>query len=146
MSATGSAFNYGLFYEEKIVAAGSFSKGRKMDRLAGDQRSFELIRFCNGKGITVSGGLSKLVKHFIREKNPGDIMTYVDKQFAEGGSFLKMGFRKLGETKPVCFLVDKNLMTRKPMLADSPYDKKKYYKSCNEGNLKFVLVVDSADS
>ena len=141
MGATGSAFNYGLFSGEELMAVAAFSKGRKMDRLPSYKRSFELIRFCTKSGITVSGGLSKLIKHFIREKDPGDIMTYVDKQFADGNSFIKMGFQKMGETEPVNFLVDRKTRVRKPISGPENYDEKKYYLARNNGNIKLVFVV-----
>lgn len=99
MNATQSAFNYGLFYKEELVAVASFSKGRKMNRLQEHERSFELIRFCCKEGITVTGGLTKLVKNFCREKNAGDVMTYVSKQFGNGKSFANAGFKKHSETE-----------------------------------------------
>lgn len=99
MNSTQSAFNYGLFYKGELMSVASFSKGRKMNRLPEDKRSFELIRFCSRQGITVTGGLTKLVKNFCREKNAGDVMTYVDKQFSDGASFVKAGFTKHSETE-----------------------------------------------
>jgi hypothetical protein len=143
MGATGSAFNYGLFSGAELVGVAAFSKGRKMDRLPDDKRSFELIRFCTRAGFTVSGGLSKLLKHFIREKQPGDIMTYVDKQFADGNSLIKMGFKKLGETDPVYFKVDKKNFTRQVISKLEKVDQKKYYRTKNNGNLKLVLTIDA---
>ncbi|MBX3162979.1 MAG: hypothetical protein KF900_00745 [Bacteroidetes bacterium] len=99
MNATQSAFNYGLFFKEELIGVASFSKGRKMNRLQEHERSFELIRFCCKEGITVTGGLTKLVKNFCREKNAGDVMTYISKQFSDGTSFAKAGFKKTGESE-----------------------------------------------
>lgn len=92
MGATSSAYNLGLYYESELVAIATFSKGRKMHRLPPDKRSFELIRFCCKFGITVTGGLSKLMKHFCEWKQAGDIMTYVSKQYGDEKSFLRAGF------------------------------------------------------
>jgi hypothetical protein len=94
MGSTSSASNFGLFLEEELIAVASFSKGRKMNRLPPGKKSFELIRFCTKSGITIAGGLSKLVRTFIKEKNAGDVMTYVDRQYSDGESFLKAGFKK----------------------------------------------------
>ena len=99
MNATQSASNYGLFFKQELIAAASFSKGRKMNRLQVHERSFELIRFCCKEGITVTGGLTKLVKNFCREKNAGDVMTYVSKEFSDGKSFTNAGFKKHSETE-----------------------------------------------
>jgi hypothetical protein len=141
MNSTQSAYNYGLFLKTELIAVASFSKGRKMDRLPSGKRSFELIRFCTKEGITITGGLTKLLKFFCREKDPGDIMTYVDKQFSFGGSLIKIGFVKLGETPANYFLQDKQtferILYKDP---DEPYDRAKYVLEKNEGNFKFVYT------
>lgn len=95
MNSASCAYCYGLFFEGEPVAVAIFSKGRKMHRLPAHLRSFELIRFCCREGITVTGGLSKLVKTFSREKNAGDVMTYIDPQFSMGESYFRAGFKKL---------------------------------------------------
>jgi hypothetical protein len=98
MKSTGSAFTRGLFLKEELLAVASFSKGRKMRRLKEDERSYELIRFCCVSGVSISGGLSKLVKNFCREKKAGDIMSYVDSQLSDGRSFVNAGFTKIKES------------------------------------------------
>ncbi|MBA3664906.1 MAG: hypothetical protein H0W61_11960 [Bacteroidetes bacterium] len=141
MNSTTSAFNYGLFLKDELMAVASFSKGRKMDRLPGDKRSFELIRFCCREGITVTGGLTKLLKHFCREKKAGDIMTYIDKQFSSGQSFIKAGFVKHSETAPHFSLVDKKTFQRTPVKnPEALYDKKLFYLLKNKGNIKLIYT------
>ncbi len=100
MKSTGSAYVRGLFYKDDLVAVASFSKGRKMRRLTPEERSYELIRFCCRQGISVSGGLSKLVKNFCREKKAGDIMSYVDARLSDGSSFIAAGFTEIKEVAP----------------------------------------------
>ena len=139
MGATQSAYNLGLFYDSELVAAASFSKGRKMDRLPGDKRSFELIRFCCKSGITVTGGLTKLLKAFFIEKSAGDIMSYVDKQLSDGRSFISAGFKDYGETPPNYFLVNKATHERTLLKdEDLSFDKKQFYLAQNSGNIKLV--------
>jgi hypothetical protein len=141
MGFTQSAWNYGLFYQNELLAVASFSKGRKMNRLPSNKRSYELIRFCCKPGYTVTGGLSKLVKNFCVEKDAGDVMTYVDKQFSSGQSFIKAGFVKAGETAPNYFLVNKKTFERYPMKnADEQYDAEKFYRICNKGNIKMLYT------
>lgn len=139
MGSAASGFNYGLFFRNELVAIASFSKGRKMKRLPGHLRSFELIRFCSKDGITVTGGLTKLVKNFCREKNAGDIMTYIDKQFSDGASFAKAGFRKHGETPPLEFLIAKQSFEKKLYNGES-YDPRKYHLVKNLGNIKMIFT------
>jgi hypothetical protein len=142
MGSTQSAWNYGLFYKYELLAVASFSKGRKMNRLPSDKRSYELIRFCCKPGYTITGGLSRLVKNFFEEKSAGDIMTYVDKQFSSGQSFIKAGFLKAGETEPNYFLVNKKTFERRTMKdGDEHYDAEKFYRTCNEGNIKMIYKV-----
>lgn len=142
MNSTSSAFNYGLFLKDELLAVASFSKGRKMNRLVEDKRSFELIRFATREGITVTGGLTKLLKHFCREKKAGDIMTYIDKQFSGGNSFFTSGFKKHGETAPNYFLLDKTTFERIPAIKDAKFDPNLFELVQNDGNLKLVFACD----
>ena len=112
MGYAASAYHLGLFLKDELIGMVSFSKGRKMNRLKADQRSFELVRFCCKEGITVTGGLSKLIAYFVQEKKPGDIMTYIDKQFGEGKSYITCGFKKHSDTAPQQFLINKKTFER----------------------------------
>jgi len=125
----------------ELIAVASFSKGRKMNRLKENQRSFELVRYCCKEGITVTGGLTKLLKCFADEKDPGDIMTYVDKQLSEGASYLKCGFKLHSETKKQEFLVNAGTFERSYFKGEE-FDPKKFYISENLGNLKLVYTID----
>ncbi len=141
MSFASSAFHYGLFDSAELIAVASFSKGRKMNRLEEHQRSFELVRYCCKEGITVIGGLTKLLKCFVDEKDPGDIMTYVDKQLSEGASYLKCGFKLHSETKEQEFLIDTSNFERSYYKGEK-FDPKKFYVAENLGNLKLVYKLD----
>jgi hypothetical protein len=143
MSFATGAFHYGLFDSAELIAVASFSKGRKMNRLPEHLRSFELVRFCCKEGITVTGGLSKLIKHFISEKHPGDIMTYIDKLWSDGSGYVKCGFRVTGEAKEQEFLVNKKNGERSYYKGET-YDPKKFYVTRNLGNLKLVYTIDQA--
>lgn len=140
LNSTKSSFNFGLFYKDELVAVASFSNGRKMDRLREDQRSFELIRFCSKSGITITGGLSKIIKNFCVEKKAGDVMTYVDKDLSDGSSFIRAGFKKHSETGATYFLVNKITFERTITKEDAIYDTKKFYRTKNSGNVKLVYT------
>jgi len=140
MHATQSASNYGLYFANELLALASFSKGRKMNRLKEHERSFELIRFCCKSGISVTGGLTRLIKHFCEEKKAGDIMTYIDKQISDGQSFLSAGFKKHSETNPNYFLINKFTFERLPWKAEMAYDSKNFYLTQNSGNIKLVFT------
>lgn len=109
-------YRYGLWHEGTLMAVAVFSGGRKMHHTASNYRSFELLRFCNCSGYLVVGGLSKLLKGFAREFAPGDIMTYVDRDWSSGENYEKLGFRSEGTSPPQGFWVhamEKNRMQDK---------------------------------
>jgi hypothetical protein len=102
-----------------------------------------LIRFCCKEGITVTGGLTKLVKNFCKEKNAGDVMTYIDKKVSSGESFIKAGFVKFGETEPNYFLVNKKTFKSLPLKnGNEKFDETLFYLTQNSGNVKLVYAPD----
>jgi len=127
--------------EADILAVCSFSKGRKMNRLPEHLRSFELIRFCTKEGFTITGGLTKIIKTFCREKGVGDIMTYVDKQFSSGDSFVKAGFVLHNETEPHYFLIHRKTFER-TLVKEPPniFNESVYTLVKSSGNLKMVYT------
>jgi hypothetical protein len=135
---------YALFFDNEIIAIATFSKGRKMNRLSSEKLGFELISFCCKKNISVTGGLSKLLKAFITDLQPGDVMTYVDKDWSEGKAYLKIGFKLHSETPPQSFLFNTKTLTKKKVSNDfeleSNIDKDTILVK-NSGNLKLVYTL-----
>ncbi len=105
-------YRYGLFHEGELVAAAVFSGGRQMENKPADYRSFELLRFCHKQGLHVVGGFSKLLDAFERDFEPGDVMTYADKDWSDGSSYRKTGFTIVGQIEPQIFWIDKRTMKR----------------------------------
>lgn len=95
--ALKTKYNFGLMYNNEIVAIACFGPIMHKKTEGKGELSGELIRFCNKLDYTVVGGLSKLVKHFIIQYQVDDVMTYIDKDWSEGGSFIKLGFDVVGE-------------------------------------------------
>jgi hypothetical protein len=138
MGFASSYYKLGLFKKDELLAIATFSKGRKMNRLPEGQKSFELIRFCNASGITVVGGLSKLLKHFIKLTDAGDIMTYIDKDQSEGKAFIKLGFKLHSESEPIAFKIDKNSQKRTNQNITNHDIEMQVVK--NSGNLKLIYT------
>ena len=105
LGATGGRYRYGLFVrrstgakelalpEGTLVAVGVFSNARRWTK--GDKRlsSYEWIRYASLPGLRVVGGMSKLLKTFIEEVQPDDIMSYADVDYPDAGKvYLKLGF------------------------------------------------------
>lgn len=139
MNDTVSASQLGLFYKEELISLATFSKGRKMDRLPSDKRSYELIRFCTKSGITVTGGLSRLVKHFCREKEAGDIMSYVDKQLSGGDAYTKAGFKLHSESGELTYSINKKDHSRR-MASISAQQANDFYLEKGPGNIKMIFT------
>jgi hypothetical protein len=94
--------------EDLLLAVMTFSGAKKYyfeDRVV---LSHELIRFSNLNGFNVVGGFSKMLKHFVIEKTPGNIMTYIDADWSNGENFSKLGFELVEKTSPLYFVLDEN--------------------------------------
>ena len=137
----------GLEYEGKLIAVASFGPSRFK---SGET---ELIRLCFRRGWNIIGGLSRLVKTYVREHKPEKLISYIDARFFTGNGYLSAGFRQIGHTKPNYFYaVDGKLKSRiafqKHKLEDklehfdpelSEYENmlmNRYYRLFDAGNLK----------
>lgn len=138
--AANSKHKYGLIHQHQLVAVASFNGPLKVTREGIPYNSYELVRFCNLSGYTVIGGLSKLMQHFIQAHHPDDIMTYVDREWSDGKSFINMGFEEIDTTSPQTFFVHKtsNIRYRAGQLPAeiSPTELRQ---TTNRGNLKLLM-------
>lgn len=92
-----------------IVSALSMRVPRQTEKY---DMSVEVARFSNLPGMSVPGGLSKLLKAAKRwAKNSGfnSIMTYVDRRIGAGKSYLSAGFTQTGSTVPDYWYTDNEL-------------------------------------
>jgi len=96
---TSCRIKIGAYYNYELVAVMTFSKpslskGRK------DQQSniWELSRFCTSK--TVVGIASRLLKYFQRNFEWEEIFSFADRRWSIGNVYEKIGFEKIGYTKP----------------------------------------------
>ncbi|MCP9770821.1 hypothetical protein EGI22_23195 [Lacihabitans sp. LS3-19] len=92
--------------EEILVAVMTFSGGKKFYFGDKTEQSFELIRFASLNGLNVVGGFSKLLKFFVDDKKPGNIMTYIDADWSNGASFGKLGFVLEATMPPNFYILD----------------------------------------
>lgn len=93
-------YKYALTVDGEIVAVATFSAKRRMTRISENHTSVELIRFATAEGITVQGGLSKLIKHLVNTIQPDDVMTYADLDWSHGKGYTKLGFELSEQTPP----------------------------------------------
>lgn len=109
-----SRYHYGLFIEKTgggmrdasghdiypigtLVAAGSFSTGRRWQKEEGEVCSYEWVRYASLEGVRVLGGMGKILNCFIDEVQPDDVMTYAPLDAGdEGDVYLQLGFKPEG--------------------------------------------------
>ncbi len=150
--ATQAKYKYGLFLKDELVAVASFSRPRFIEREGKECKSFELLRFCNKRGFTVVGGLSKLLKGFVKEIQPDDIMSYADRDWSDGAGYERLGFELEAVMSPTRFWIDPKDGQRcyeKRLLMELGQGEeikdseaflleKGYLPVCNAGSLKYV--------
>ena len=150
-------YKFGLICEKDLVAVMSFSKSREMVRDEVTYNSYELLRFCNKLNITVVGGFSKLLNHFIKLYDPDDIMTYADADWSDGEYYLNMGFEFIDKTPAIEFWLNMKtgireyphrVLDKYNLPADILYSEKEksvflesygYYQVFNSGSYKYLL-------
>jgi len=133
-------YRYGSFFQGELMAIMVFSGGRIM-RHSENYRSFECLRFCSKQGYVIIGGFTKLLKSFIADFSPNDVMTYVDKDWSDGSKFEKMGFVRIYDTKPQCFWVNKQTNERISVKLYEKLDASQrngFYKVSNCGSIKMI--------
>lgn len=73
--SANAKYKYGLEYETQIVAIASFGKSRF------EKGKYELIRYCSKTGISIIGGMKKLVSNFKSEYGIEMIVSYADRRY-----------------------------------------------------------------
>lgn len=136
-SALPGKYRYGLFYQGDLVSVAIFSGGRIMRQERLGYRSFELIRFCHKSDTLIVGGLSKLLKAFIKDFSPQDIMTYADRDWSHNHSSLQtIGFEIIKVVAPQRFAI-----VGKQRFSVTTEEQQVDYYIENKGSLKLKLVL-----
>jgi len=135
-------YKFGLYNKKnELLAVATFSKSRVMIDGVIPYRSYELIRFASKSGITVVGGLSKLLSFFINQYQPAHLMTYADRDWSLGESYQKIGFKNVGYKMDETYWVHPNQLIRnkaKP-LTEQEYAQKGFLPIYTSGSIKYVL-------
>ncbi len=149
-------YSYGLVTDGALIAVASFSDARPMKSKGADYQSAELVRFASKDGLTIVGGLSKLIKHFSKQLKINDLMTYADRDWSLGKGYDKLGFTFSAATSPGILYVNATTLVRyfphrlpKTILSafeaqnvlnlDDFLTSNGYFKLFNTGNLKYHL-------
>lgn len=96
-----------------LIAVATFSNARKWIKDGKEIRSYEWTRYASLPDLRVSGGMGKLLKAFIKEVQPDDIMSYADLEWSEGEVYERLGFEAEAEKEPVTFTISTQTWERK---------------------------------
>lgn len=100
-----SKIAYGLYYDNKLISLMTFGKKRVALGSKATENEYELLRFCSKQNYNIPGAAQKLLKQFIKDYNPNEIISYADRRWSFGNLYEKIGFIKESETKPNYFYV-----------------------------------------
>lgn len=106
--ASPAKIRVGLFSDNELVQVMSFNKPRFAKKY-----EWEMIRECTKNCCAVVGGEAKLFNYFLKTYNPKSIISYCDRRYFTGDSYLKLGFKLDHISKPSYFYVKNNeVLTR----------------------------------
>ena len=120
-------YHYGLFLKRHtghksndlapgtLIAVATFSNARKWKKQDMIIRSYEWTRYASLPFLRISGGMGKILKAFIEEVGPDDIMSYSDLEWSEGNVYGSLGFVLEECKEPVLFSVDSETWRRFPV-------------------------------
>jgi len=105
----------GLIQPGTLVAVAEFSNARKWKK--GDKviRSYEWTRYASLPDVRINGGMGKMLKHFIKDIDPDDIMSYADLEWSEGSVYEQLGFSLEGHKEAVTFVIDRESGIRRAL-------------------------------
>lgn len=81
----------GLFYDNKLIAAGSFVKKTNNE--------CELVRYASS--VRAVGGLSKILKHQQRTSSFDSVISFSDNRWGSGNVYMSCRFKEVGAVPPM---------------------------------------------
>ena len=123
-----------------LIAVATFSNARKWTK--GDQiiRSYEWTRYASLPDVRLSGGMGRMLKTFIKEIQPDDIMSYADLEWSAGDVYTQLGFTLEGIKDPVMFAVDTENWKRVPIKAGITPTSDRYFQNLGSNKYRLKLT------
>ena len=90
----------------RLIAVATFSNARRWMKDGKEISSYEWTRYASLPEMRISGGMGKLLKAFINDVNPDDIMSYADLEWSEGRVYEALGFKVESGKDAVDFIID----------------------------------------
>lgn len=98
-----ASIRLGLTYSGQLMQVMSFSKPRFNKKY-----DYEIIRECTKCGYGIVGGKERLWKAFLRTKKPKSVLSYCDKRYFTGTSYLSLGMKQLEDSSSSYVYVNAN--------------------------------------
>lgn len=89
----GNIYNYGLYYNDKLVQVMTFGKSRYNKNY-----DLELLRLCSLRGYIILGGVQKLFKFALANFSEKSIISYCDRSIFSGRTYVNLGFKPLNRS------------------------------------------------
>lgn len=102
-NSVGGVVHTGLYYQDKLVMVGTFSKSRYNKRY-----EYECGRMTSHSEYTVTGGASKIFKYFFNKYDVTSCITYADLRFGNGNVYKYCGMERQKNTSPNYFYFNSN--------------------------------------
>ena len=108
IARNAEADNEGHIMPGQLMAVATFSNARKW--IKGDKviKSYEWTRYASLPQVRLSGGMGRMLKAFIKDVQPDDIMSYADLEWSEGDVYRQLGFELEDKKEPVIFRISKD--------------------------------------
>lgn len=102
MGSTSARHRYGLYVRRRtgaaelalesgtLVAVGTFSGARRWVKGGRRVSSYEWVRYASMDGVRVVGGMGRILKAFIDELHPDDVMSYALSDSPDGGDVYRL--------------------------------------------------------
>ena len=102
-----SSINLGLKFNGELVQLLTLKKSRYNRKV-----EWEIIRQVNRIGYQVTGGLQKLWSFFLKNYNPTSVVSYCDRRWFQGESYIKLKFLLDHITSPQYWYIKHNTLIR----------------------------------
>lgn len=124
----------------QLMAVATFSNARKW--IKGDKviKSYEWTRYASLPHVRLSGGMGRVLKAFIKDVQPDDIMSYADLEWSEGDVYRQLGFELEDKKESVMFRINKDwqrVPVKEGSFTDTQDDDLRYF--LNFGSNKYRL-------
>lgn len=140
LGKVGSKLKLGLFYNNELVSLMTFDHYEGRRKMGPDE--WNINRFCNKIGLTVVGGASKILNHFIKNYDVSRIISYADYDWSDGLLYKKLGFNIIHIGQPdYKYVISGKRCNKSKFRKNEKYNMKDCLKVYDSGKIKFEKII-----